>query len=71
MKQGPQFTIHEIKANSVIYIYTFIHKLFTIEKSQNLLASRTGNQGQSHTEPEIVCCDVSFAAIILLLSFLG
>ena len=25
MKQGPQFTIHEIKANSVIYIYTFIH----------------------------------------------
>lgn len=24
MKQGPQFTIHEIKANSVIYIYTYL-----------------------------------------------
>lgn len=30
--------------------YTFIHLyIFTIEKSQNLLASRTGNPGQSHT----------------------
>lgn len=47
--------------------YTFIHLyIFTIEKSQNLLASRTGNPGQSHTQPEKAYCDVGFAAIVLL-----
>ena len=55
------------QANSLIDIYTFIHlDIFAIKKSQNLLASRTGNPGQSHMQPEIACCNVGFEAIILL-----